>query len=134
MLLKSAILEPFWRPFWLPFGLVFCFFGFSETVNKKQQKSDSEGVPDSDWILDAYRERPKTGQCGSNAVNSISNSLPADRPQVRFWSPVGFNFGSLLASFCDIWGFRKVSKKASNIRRPKYQNLHQHGLQNGLQF
>ena len=98
---------------------------------QNSEKSRSEGVPDSDWILDAFRERPGTGPCGSNAVNSISNSLPADRPQVRFWSPFGINFGFLLGSFCDFLGFRKVSKKASKIRCPKYRKLCQNGLPKG---
>ena len=113
-------------------GITNCYIYIVDPkIAQNSEKSRSEGVPDSDWILDAFRERPGTGPCGSNAVNSISNSLPADRPQVRFWSPFGLHFGSLLGSFCDFCGFRKVSKKASKIRCPKYQKICQNGLPKG---
>mgnify|MGYP004090497419 CR=1 FL=1 len=69
-----------WPPTWPP------------ESGQNAQKSGSEGVPESDWISDGFREPPETGRCGPNAINSISNSLSANSRKVRFWSHFGLRF------------------------------------------
>ena len=87
-------------------------------ICKKKGKSDLEKVLDSNWILDAFRERPKTGPCGSNAVNSISNSLLAWRPKSRFGGAIVVTFFALCplpsgASNHTLKSMHKSSKKGS---------------------
>jgi len=55
-----------------------------------------------DCILESMLEWAKQGPCGSNAINSISNSLLALQPKVRF----ALHSGLLLAPFsAHFWRF-----------------------------